>query len=483
MQVTLVGWLLIPVTLMALFLRPGWLYSLTIFLIPFSATSVVNLSVGAEPTGIPAVMFVGSALLLRHLLIAAMDCQNFKLPGNVWAFGAIGAFFIACLAVSLYVPIMADGVYSIRSPDLSDPATTVLGISWRNLTQLLYVCFWFATAWLIVIRNQKLPEIRRTLRIFALSAAFVCLWGILQWASFVLHFPYPAALFNSSASPFALGYTGRLTDLGVTRISSVAVEPSILAQYLLTVLPLLFAAVWYKRPLTSLFVDRIFLGLVLLVLFLSASATSYLGAAMLVLVLPWVMGFKKRAFLTYAFWLSITLFVAITMALAFPDFGAAIASQIVDKFGSYSVRERLYTIANAWTYFTESPWFGMGWGSVTSHDLVVNLLANSGILGLMGFGLLAGYPLLRLLHSLARCRRDGEDSSRCVWMRGVFLSLLVVLAVSAVGGFGYVFGYFWFVLAMAVAITLPVHGGIPSTSPEGRAPVRMGEPITVGSYS
>ena len=131
--------------------------------------------------------------------------------------------------------------------------------------------------------------------------------------------------------------------------------------------------------------------------------------------------------------------------------GNALTDQAVDKIGSYSIQERLYTISNAWNHFLEFPWLGLGWGSVTSHDLVVNLLANSGLIGLFAFLLLVLHPALGLTSSLKKYRQVRVCGSEGAWGTGIFLSFLLMLFVSAIGGFGYVFGHFWFTLAMVVS--------------------------------
>src|SRR5437868_187298 len=75
-----------------------------------------------------------------------------------------------------------------------------------------------------------------------------------------------------------------LSDLGVKRIASVAVEPSLLAQSLLVGLPFLLIAVWQRRPLLSARKDRYALFFLLATLMLSASSSAYLGIAFTLVV-------------------------------------------------------------------------------------------------------------------------------------------------------------------------------------------------------
>lgn len=472
MDITLVGWLLIPLGIAAFFLVPQWLYFSTIFLIPFSATAVAN----AESTGLPAVMFVGCLWVCREIVVR-VSFRRLKVPAHVRMFGGIGMFYVLCLGFSLFVPLLMTGTVILKSPILNDPQTTALVFSVRNITQYLYVCFWILAAWLIVIRNLTLEAVGVTLKIFLISAVFVCCWGLLQWASYEMGFPYPDTLFNSSASDFARGYTAELQEIGVKRITSVAVEPSILAQYLLCVLPVVFCAVWYRRPILSVAGDRAVLILVLLVLLLSASATSYLGVAFFILGVPFALHLWRRGLFSYVSWVAtLGLAVIVTIVLV-PKLSSALSGQVVDKIGTYSVQERLYTISNAWNYFLEFPWLGLGWGSVTSHDLIVNLLANSGLIGLFAFSLLVLHPAVGLKSALKRWGQERECGPEYAWGTGIFLSFLLMLFVSAVGGFGYVFGHFWFTLAMVVSL-----GRLISSDKSGKGHRVPGTPSQVSSW-
>lgn len=446
MDITLAGWFLIPLASAVFFLSPSGLYFLTIFLIPFSATAVAN----TESTGLPAVMFVGSLWVCREI-VAIASSRRLKVPARIRMFGVLGAFYVICLGFSLFVPLLMSGTITIKSPSLISSEVTSLSFSGRNITQFLYVFIWFLIAWTIALRNKTLESVRATLRVLFVSAAFVCCWGLLQWVSYEMGFPYPEKLFNSSVSEFAGGYAGVLQDIGVTRITSVAVEPSILAQFLLSILPVVFCAVWYSRPVLSVAGDRVTLILVLFVLFLSASTTSYLGLAFFILGFPFALRRRPRDFFRYAFFIALLGLAGITIIELVPRLGSALSDQVVEKFGSYSVLERINSILNAWNYFLEFPWLGLGWGSVTSHDLIVNLLANSGFIGLFAFFLLVLHPAVGLKSALKRWGQERECGPEYAWGTGIFLSFLLILFVSAVGGFGYVFGYFWFTLAMVVS--------------------------------
>jgi hypothetical protein len=116
------------------------------------------------------------------------------------------------------------------------------------------------------------------------------------------------------------------------------------------------------------------------------------------------------------------------------------------KGESYSSLERVKTIVLAWGYFKTYPILGVGWGSVTSHDLVAMILANSGILGLLAFVLILfgiTLPLLRFMKGTP----DPVTLSRAVWL----LAGILLITSSIVSGFPFVFGFFWIVFAMGIS--------------------------------
>ncbi|MNC26845.1 hypothetical protein D3C75_749920 [compost metagenome] len=126
----------------------------------------------------------------------------------------------------------------------------------------------------------------------------------------------------------------------------------------------------------------------------------------------------------------------------------------VVKLNSYSGVERLESMKKALIYFKEYPFFGVGWGSVTSHDLIINLLANSGLIGFLSFLFLIGY-LLKRLFALIENVNFQKDKNTHLQIYGIafFVSFVCLLAINLLTGFTYVFSHFWFVLGLVISIT------------------------------
>jgi hypothetical protein len=96
---------------------------------------------------------------------------------------------------------------------------------------------------------------------------------------------------------------------------------------------------------------------------------------------------------------------------------------LFSKLESYSAIERLQSVVNSWEYFLKYPTLGVGWGVVTVDDLVVNLLVNSGVIGLGMFLCLVAYVVNRALRSLDRYHRT--EFEQIGLLRSVNVGLLV----------------------------------------------------------
>jgi hypothetical protein len=102
--------------------------------------------------------------------------------------------------------------------------------------------------------------------------------------------------------------------------------------------------------------------------------------------------------------------------------------------------------------FFQHPWLGIGWGSMDSFDLIANIGANAGIFGLLSFTV-AMYFLFRILYRSIRLRSRTLGAMGVMRMDfGIYVALAVILGTEMVGGFLYVFLFFWFVPGLAIAV-------------------------------
>jgi glucan phosphoethanolaminetransferase (alkaline phosphatase superfamily) len=278
MEITYIGWVAIPLGFVLLLTRPDFLYNLMIFFIPFSATAIINVGSVGSGSGVPITMFFGSLYLFykfTHICVT----RKIKLPRiQTLSIQLIWIFGVAATVSSLLMPIIIDGQMLIASPTLSSNEVYPLTFSMTNLTQVIYLIYAICLTTVVAKRNLEPIQFKATLKIYLLSAFFVTAWGWLQVVCYYTDIPYPDIIFNNSITMSAQGYTAEFGELGLKRVSSVAVEPAVLAQYLMTVIPIVLFSVNHNEPiLNSSKADKMILLATISLLLITTSTTAYVG--------------------------------------------------------------------------------------------------------------------------------------------------------------------------------------------------------------
>ena len=451
MEVTPIGWILIPLGIAFYFFAPNQLYPWMVFFLPFSATAVVNIGSGDAASGVQAPIFLGALWMAREFprFLSAKNSpirQNLRLPAKQLR------VFVLVAVLSLIMPIWINGRVYIEDAEFAKGFANAepLLFRTRHISQILYLVYGVLLAILVAFRNSELPELIRSVRIFLISAIFVSLWGFMQLFCSVLNLTYPAYVFNTSATGSALGYLEELEDVGIARVSSVATEPSIFAGCMLIALVFALFAVTRKQPVISRRWDRFALATIFGALLVSTSTVAYVGLAVVfiayLLALLYLRILRRKHVITL---LALGGILGIAVVLFSPA-QDIVASLILGKGESYSGIARAYTIALAAQYFIQYPILGLGWGSVTSHDLIFKLLSNTGILGFWAFSLF----LISLFRRLWRgATTVGNSNSEWRWWSTCLLTAYLVLVFTNVAtGFDFVFEHLWFLLGLAMAV-------------------------------
>lgn len=455
---TILGYLMLPIGLAGLLLSEKWLYRLFVFWTLFSATSAINLGEGDNGSALPVWMFFGFFWLLR-LTLDSFSARSFSIDRRILSpcLWLVAFLFIATL--SLFMPIYINGRLGIESPFLGDNSATPLYLASHNLTQLLYLIFGGLIAICVAHRNLRADKRDETERTIMVSAIFISLWGLFQFGCNLTGISYPYYIFNNSSSASAAGYLQTL-DVGISRVSSTAVEPSVLAQSLLAALPLTLPAWLGRGSILSISIDRWSTFLFLTVLLLSTSATAYLGLfilgiLLLILLLHTRILSAKRASVLLVVAALVSVGIVILAISSTSVISEVINSALLEKSSSGSGLERVMTIGLAYGYFLKYPALGIGWGSATSHDLIVKLLSNVGVFGALTF-LCAMCSIIRADWKAIDSLTRSEDLSRAVW----FLALTIFFLTSVLIEFPLVFGNFWLVVGMAIALSWKSTGAI-----------------------
>lgn len=450
MEITPIGAVLIPLGVLFFLMKPNLLYWCAIFFLPFSATAVVNVGSEGNFSGLQAWMFFGSLWLAKEasgMIRTRRYWYRYQMRTSVRRL----LIFFAVALISLVMPLWIDGRLWIQSATLTSDEARPLFFSMQHVTQILYLAYGVLFAIFVGVKNLDFGQFRQTVRIFFLSTIFVSGWGLLQWFCYWLGMDYPAFLLNTNKHEAAIGYLKQYEDLGITRISSVAVEPSMLAQFLLVALVFGMFAVLADQMVISKFWDRVVVALIVFVLLLTTSSTAYLGLALLIPV--FLVSFSRLGKLRR--WHVVSL-VALLMACAVVYARSFIVQDLADtalfsKASSYSGLERLNSVLQAAGYFLRYPVLGVGWGTVTSHDLVFKLLADIGIAGLLAFAMFLKSLASGLWGSVPSIRGGANMSDRSCWCLCVLVACGILIVTNAFSEFAYVFGHLWFVFGMGLA--------------------------------
>jgi len=447
---TPLGYILLPVGLGGLFFSSRWLYRLFVFWTLFSATSVLNVGEGENGSAVQVWMFFGVLWLLR-LCLERASLLDFSIDSRLKRMTYWTIAFLGVATVSLVMPVIIDGRLLIASPILLDNAQTPLVLSSHNITQLLYLIFGGIIAICVAHTNLDEESREETERIILYSGIFLACWGVFQFLCNVTGMPYPDFLLNNSGAASGQGFRQTLSGLGIHRVSSAAVEPSVLAQALITLLPLTLPA-WRRRGFVfSRRRDRMVAVLFVIVLILSTSSTAYFGLAILavtyVLYAVRTGSFSKMKAISVFAAMGVAATAVVTVAfVSVPVVSGLVNSVLLSKVTSGSALERAMTVTLAFGYFQRYPILGIGWGSATSHDVVVKLLSNVGVVGTVVF-FCAIFSIVRSNWRRISRRNSPLELSREVWL----MSLVAFVATSLLIEFPLVFGNFWLIIGMSMA--------------------------------
>lgn len=427
----------------AIFLfSPHSLYAATIILIPFSATAVVNVHWGGEDKGVAAWLFLAFLCFSRKVLSNSPPWR-----GAGWALSRParnGLFvFFAAVLVSLCVPLVLNGTSFLPDPNPISNQTVPLRFSLYNVTQTAYLGLGVLLTVFVASETCNKSELFRTLKLYVASCSFVAAWGIFQlWCNVSGH-DYPAWLFNTSADASALGYLEML-PVGTgswSRVSSVALEPSVLAEELLLAFVILLVSLSLGHTVLSKKWDSASMALIGCALVVCTSSTAYVG----VLVALFIAGIAlSRADMSprICYGLGIAgMGIAIVMITAIPMVRQLASVSLFDKFDTGSGIGRVYAVDLAARDFLRFPIFGAGWHAVDSWDLVFLILANTGIVGFIAFVKF----IIPIVRELWRCVGKRKPTALIV-----FPAVIVVLVLAEIAGLTYSAGYVWLAFGLGI---------------------------------
>lgn len=429
---------------------------------PFSATAVANLYSGGEGKGIAAWLFLGTLWVIREAISGSpvWRRRGWRLTYRArWALLA----FLGAVAVSLCVPLVLNGTAWLPDPDPLGVQTVAIQFSFYNVTQTGYLAFGVLLAILTAAENYRTSRIFHTLRLYTGSCVLLSVWGLFQlWCNITGH-EYPAYIFNTSASTSALGYKEALTlSVGAfSRISSAALEPSILAEELLVALVVLLVSMRVGRSIFSRVWDCVAVVVIGATLVACTSTTAYVGFLVALFFAAFTLSRARRPARIYYVLAGLASGLAVLVVTIIPLLGQLASVVLTEKLQTGSGLDRLYSVNLAAQDFLRYPILGAGWHTVTCWDMVFLILANTGVVGITTFG----WFLLPLLRGL------WADVRKQTWGAVVLLpTMALALVLAEAAGLSYATGYIWLVLGLGAGALVASRNEIPSRRLDSATP-------------
>ncbi len=413
---------------------------LTVFFIPFSATSAINFGEQGQGSSVQVYMLFSLAWMAYQLFKYLRDYRQIKTVTIPKTIVLLLGFLLAAF-FSLLMPLYINGADTANTTGRYGDYELIEFKS-SNITQYLYLVFgaFFSINIGLIVDDKDFISILKT---YTYSILFVMLWGLYELYCFYTDTEYLAHIFNNNIHESAKGYTEVLLTASepVKRIASVTLEPSVLAQVLLVILPFYVYSCLNKSYIFGRIPDWAILFSLLLYIPSTTSSTAILGLVFLFALLFYKTYRKSNFFIYYILGVSCLLFL-----LAYNLSDNIVYNLIItEKSETSSGIERISSIVDGWNTFTKYPLLGVGWGTVSSYDLIIKIAANCGLIGLALFTYFVYFLLKRLDFKI---RLDSTHP----FYKSTSLSLSVLLFCSAVSGFSFYLGHLWFILGLSLVL-------------------------------
>ena len=223
MTITPIGFVIIPLSLAILFVRPGLLVPWAIVVSVFQAASVINLG-GDSPIGIAPFFFV--VMLIASRFVPQYVTERFGFPRDepvLRVLRPLVLFALWGIASAFVLPFVFETI-AVNTPH-GGMDTVALPLHWTvsNAAQAGYLTldcvFILYTTWLA--RGHRAME--RDMRAFRVAGIIAITVGVYQLIAHKTGLPYPKEFFNSNEA-----WSQLLTEkiAGTWRLSATFTEPS-----------------------------------------------------------------------------------------------------------------------------------------------------------------------------------------------------------------------------------------------------------------
>ncbi|MGE5452613.1 MAG: hypothetical protein ACM3VZ_12330 [Acidobacteriota bacterium] len=395
----------------------------------FQAASPILIGAGGRAIGLaPAYCLVPIAfiLLIKDRARITPEARRAGIPIDVWLliyFSAliIGGAFLLPRVFQGYVNVLPTrgGLDSGVVIPLKPSSTNVIQAVYMVFNVLLILLPW-------IFAKRKYPIDAAILKGLTIGAVISGLLGFYQIIGFQLGLPWPSSIINSNLGVMQLE---EQTLIGMRRMSSTFLEPSMLSLHFLAAFGLLMLG--QRKVAAGLFC--------LAVLVFSTSTTAYIGLALLLMV--WFatnLRSMDMQMLKVIFPIAMGVALAVAADYFFAN-GEYVQRLLIKKFEGGSGAARLNADALAWASLRDSFGLGVGIGSLRASSLLATLTASAGLPTTLVFFAFLGCVLYRTVRVSTAIGQ------------GLFYCMIGVLVAWAIAIPDWTLPIFWLACGAAIA--------------------------------
>ena len=453
MNITLIGIVIIIMSIYAFFKKEELLLYMLVFFSTFTAAELFHIEFIRAP--VLPFEFIGTVWLLRQFINFVKEKPKFNKEKIINKFkeNKLGTAFIIFILISF----IGQAYFAISGLTINytnaNGQLSATKFSLSNISQFIIVTFTFVLMTVLSFKIKTKEEVKKLLKVFCISTICAIIWGLLQFITYYFGIPYPAFLFNNNV--YALQCYPQI-DNNVKRICSIALEPSTFSINLICFIPFmigLFLGLKEKFKEKKYIFSFIILVFATVCAILTTSSTSYVGLFITygLFGMYCLFGFvkngdlsdrKKTIFRMFIVVLSAGLISAglsvvsikigykldtikyitiehppvapgepeeppVEYNSALDNIYSTLKQMTVDKLLSQSGRERLGAERAGLELLKYSPIFGIGFGSYRTLSLFSNVLLSTGAIGLIAFG----YIFYVVLKNVIKYRKKEEIMS------------------------------------------------------------------------
>lgn len=388
MEITIYGYVLIPLLITLSIIRPKYLIYLLIISLTLQITSLFNIG----NYSMQIYRFITILISIRFLVYLLTKGMSVKFKDKNLKYISIygGLFTLFAIIWSYLAPYVFSG-YPVYPPELGIDYSAIYGasplsFSIYNIAFGSYILLYLITLVYINVLSWNKRDIKIIKRVILLCTFIIVLTSASQLFAYFTGFldvtPYLYTIKTRELNYSLIGYF-----LPVPRIQATYQEPSMLAPFLIGLYSYMLYELLLKFSLNKL------LGVmtILFLIILSASTTAFISIFIMTFILLFYLIKSKHGiaskigtiikFLTFtsALLFVVTIFSFITIGI--DNVTKIIDTYLINKPQSTSFSKRTTADLHALKLFLDTYGLGVGLGSNRPSSLLPYLLSQLGIIG------------------------------------------------------------------------------------------------------